>query len=82
MRSARVWHTAGHAAQATHSPGRILNRHETEAVFKREASTLPRGPDRPGGTPVRWKRPVYHNIRLAFQTSPGVVRTAVRKRSA
>ncbi len=51
--------------------------------FSKEKPPRSRG-DRtaPGGTPVRWKRPGYHNIRLAFQTSPGVVRTAVRKRSA
>jgi hypothetical protein len=81
MRSARVWQTAGHAAQATHSPGRILSRHEADTVFKRETSERSRGWDRrgfagPGGAPD------YHSIRLAFQRRPGVVRTAVRKRSA
>ena len=81
MRSARVWHTAGHAAQATHASGWILNRHAAEAVFKRQTSARSRertGVLSPAGPAPR----LYQSIRLAFQRSPGVVRTAVRNRSA
>ena len=82
MRSASVWHTAGQAAQATHAPGRIFSRHPAEAVRTRETSNFSAGPVPGRVRRGSWGPPPYHNIRLAFQSSDGVVLTAVRNRSA